>query len=79
MGEVQYEEVVRLVEQLLPQQQAQLVEHLQMMAHQRELSFEAWDAALQAMIDRTPVIGDFPARREDWYQDLRLNRDLSCE
>ena len=69
MEQVTYEAVVRLAEQLSPEAQKALIEHLQEIAKQRELSFEEWKALFDANIDYTPVVNDISPRREDWYDD----------
>ncbi len=69
MADVTYDDVVRLAEQLTPVEQRALIAHLQQVARQRELSFKEWKILFEAMIDHTPVVGDFSPRREDWYDD----------
>ena len=69
MEQVTYKAVVRLAEQLSPEAQKALIEHLQEIAKQRELSFEEWKALFDANIDYTPVVNDISPRREDWYDD----------
>jgi len=64
MAQITYEAVVKLAEQLSPEAQKALIEHLQEIAKQRELSFESME------ID-TPLAGEFSDRRVDWYGDGR--------
>lgn len=69
MVSVTYDSVVRLTEQLSPQDQEALIEHLQNIVNQRKLSFEEWKTLFDSIKDDTPVIADFSPRREDWYDD----------
>ncbi len=64
-----YDVVVRLAEQLSAEEQRALIEHLQEIARQRELSFEEWKALFDSLKIRTPLVGDFSDRRADWYDD----------
>jgi len=70
MAGVTYEDVVRLAEQLTPSEQDALLEHLQKIAQQRQLTIEERKALLEAaVVDLGPVAPDFSFRREDWYGD----------
>jgi hypothetical protein len=69
MEQIAYEAVVKLAEQLSPEAQKALIEHLQEIAKQRELSFEEWKTKFDALKIDTPVVGDFSDRRSDWYDD----------
>jgi hypothetical protein len=69
MAQITYEAVVKLAEQLSPEAQKALIEHLQEIAKQRELSFEEWKAILESMVIDTPIVGEFSDRRVDWYHD----------
>lgn len=69
MAQITYEAVVKLAEQLSPEAQKALIEHLQEIAKQRDLSFEEWKAVFDSMVDYTPVVSDISPRREDWYDD----------
>ena len=64
-----YEQVVKLVEALTPEERESLITHLQQQGQKRKLtSEEGWQLFNLSMI-RVPVIGDFSNRREDWYGD----------
>jgi len=67
MEQISYEAVAKLAEQLSPEAQRALIEHLQEIAKQRELSFEEWKAAFEALKIHTPIVGEFSDRRSDWY------------
>ncbi|MBI1255888.1 MAG: hypothetical protein GC204_00310 [Chloroflexi bacterium] len=69
MTQITYEAVVKLAEQLSPEAQKALIEHLQEIAKQRDLSFEEWKALIDSTIDHTPIVSDISPRREDWYDD----------
>jgi hypothetical protein len=66
MAAITYDAVFKLAEQLSPQDQQALVEHLQAIARQRQLSFEEWKALFDSIKDDTPIVADFSPRREDW-------------
>ncbi len=79
MGQTAYDAVAKLAEQLPPDEQKALIEHLQEIARQRELSFEEWKAALDSLKIHAPIVGEFSDRRSDWYDEqlvttLRLLR-----
>ncbi len=67
MAVITYDAVVKLVEQLSPQEQQALVEHLQAIAKQRQLSFEEWKTLYDSMKDDTPIVADFSPRRECFF------------
>lgn len=73
MESVTYEAVVKQAEQLTPQEQQALIEHLQ--AHTQEaeqdaeLDFDTWLAIFNSLKISTPVLKDFSNRRVDWYND----------
>jgi hypothetical protein len=67
MAAVTYEDVVQLADQLSPQEQRALIDHLQ--ATLRVLPFEEWKALFISSVDHTPVVADFSPCREDWYDD----------
>ncbi len=69
MAEITYAEVVRLADQLSPQDQRALIVHLQKAAQQRPLTKDEWKILFEASIIRVPVVEDFSPRREDWYDD----------
>ena len=69
MAHISYDAVVKLADQLTPTEQRALVEHLQKVAKQRELSFEEWKALFDSIKDDTPVLKDVSPRRDDWYDD----------
>ncbi len=52
MAPVTYDAVVKLAEQLSPEAQQALIEHLQRIARQRELSFEEWKTVFELAEDR---------------------------
>jgi lipoprotein NlpI len=64
MASVTYERVIRLAEQLTPQEQEALVAHLQQLAQQRQLTKQERKALFASMIvDLGPVSPDFSFRR----------------
>lgn len=69
MAQITYDAVARLAEQLSPGEQQALIEHLQGIARQRELSFEEWKALFDSLKIDTPIVGQFSDRRVDWYDD----------
>lgn len=69
MAHITYDEVVRLADQLSPEDQRALIVHLQAVAQQRPLSKDEWKALFEASILKVPIAGDFSPRREDWYDD----------
>lgn len=72
MTGVSYEEVVRLAEQLGPLEQEALIEHLQKIAQQRQLTIKERKALFESLItDLGSVRSNFSDRREDWYDDQR--------
>ncbi|MBC8100943.1 MAG: hypothetical protein H7Y11_15995 [Armatimonadetes bacterium] len=64
-----YDAVVILAEQLTPDEQRALVEHLQHIASTRQLSYAEWKTVFEAMKITIPLVGEFSDRREDWYGD----------
>ncbi len=67
---VSYSEVVKLVDQLTPQEQRALFAYLQERAHYRQLTAQERTALFDSLIvDLGPVSPDFSDRREDWYGD----------
>lgn len=72
MTGVSYEEVVRLAEQLGPLEQEALIEHLQKIAQQRQLTIKERKALFESLItDLGSVSSNFSDRRKDWYDDQR--------
>lgn len=69
MAQVNYEQVVKLAEQLTRAEQQALIAHLQRLAKERELTYEEWETLFDSMKDSRPVIRDFSPRREDRYND----------
>jgi hypothetical protein len=69
MADVSYTEVMRLAEQLSPQEQAALIAHLQQLAQHQQLTKEQRKALLEASILDIPFINEPSPRREDWYDD----------
>lgn len=70
MAQIIYTEVVRLAEQLTPEEQDALAMHLQEIAQRRQLTKDERKALFESMIvDLGTVSSDFSFRREDWYGD----------
>jgi hypothetical protein len=70
MSGVNYQEVVRLAEQLGPVEQEALIEHLQKIAQQRQLTAKERKTLFNSLItDLGPVSKDFSDRRQDWHGD----------
>jgi hypothetical protein len=70
MADVTFTEVLRLAEQLKPEEQEALVEHLRTLAKQRQLTPEEKKALLRSMIiDVGQVLPGYSDHREDWYGD----------
>lgn len=68
MVQAVYQEIVKLFEQLTPQEQDALVTHLQELAQHRQLTKEERKALFESMsVDLGTVSSDFSFRREDWY------------
>ena len=77
MAEVTYDQVVRLAEQLMPQEQQALIAHLQTISKQRELSFEVWKTLFDSLKDDSLIISDISPRRVDWYDDEGETRQVT--
>ncbi len=70
MSDISYEVVVKLVDQLPPQEQTALITHLLELARKRELTKEERKVVLESMaVDLGAVSPDYSDRREDWYDD----------
>jgi hypothetical protein len=69
MANITFDEVVKLAEQLSPDDQKALISHLQQLAHHRELTFHERRQLLEASILSIPVVNEPSLRREDWYDD----------
>lgn len=70
MAQVAYEQVIRLVDQLTPQEQEALVAYLQDRATHRRLTTGERRALFESMtVDLGPVSPDVSLRRADWYGD----------
>jgi hypothetical protein len=67
MGQATYEEVVKLADQLSPDEQHALIEHLQKHRQRPRLSWDAWDALLASVRVSAGPGPLFSDRREDWY------------
>ncbi|MBC8171626.1 MAG: hypothetical protein H7X77_08130 [Anaerolineae bacterium] len=67
MEQVTYEAVLKQAEQLTPQEQQALIEHLQMHQQEPELDFDTWLALFNSLKVNIPVLKDFSNRRVDWY------------
>ena len=69
MTDITFEELVKLVDRLPPQQQTQLTAHLLDLARKRQLSVqEKMNLLRTAQID-IEVIEEPSVRRADWYSD----------
>lgn len=66
---IPYETLIALVEQLPPDEQRDLLHHIQERAEQRSLSDEEWQAAFQSLMIDRPLVGPISLRRSDWYDD----------
>lgn len=70
MAHAAYEEVIRLVEQLSPQEQESLAAYLQEHAKYRRLTTRERKALFDSMtVDLGRVLPDFSLRRAEWYGD----------
>jgi hypothetical protein len=70
MADVTFTEVLRLAEQLSPEEQAALVEYLHNLAKQRQLTVEEKKALFKSMmVDVGAVLPGYSDRRADWYDD----------
>lgn len=69
MASISFDELVKLVDRLTPQEQRQLTTHLLTRTRQRELSLEEKMALLRAAQIDVTVKVEPSIRREDWYGD----------
>ncbi|MBX3065942.1 MAG: hypothetical protein KF726_23390 [Anaerolineae bacterium] len=69
MTDITYEQVVQLADQLSPEDQVRLAEHLEMRRTEEELSDEAWESLFEDLKISVPITDKFSLRREDWYDD----------
>ena len=69
MSQAAYKEVVRLVDQLSPEERQSLVEHLQRLAQRVGFEPDEWLARLEQVQVNIPPGPKFSDRREDWYDD----------
>jgi len=70
MAQINYDEVVRLAEQLPPHEQRALVVHLQELAEHHNLTRDERKMLFESMaLDLGTVSPDYSDRREDWYGD----------
>jgi hypothetical protein len=67
--EIEYDELVKLIEQLSEEQQQALLAYLLEKTSQRRLSREEKKALYHASILSVPVNEEPSIRREDWYGD----------
>lgn len=67
--QIPYETLVELVDQLPQEQKDALIQHLQGVAQQRQLTREERLALFEASIRSNPVNQEPSIRREDWYDD----------
>lgn len=69
MADVLYDDVVKLADQLKPEEQEALVHHLQEQAARR-LTPAEFQALFETLIfNPGPVDPNYSFRREDWYSD----------
>lgn len=69
MAQINYDEVVKLVEQLSHTEQEALAAHLQRLARQRKLTSKEWETLFDSMKISVPLGENFSLNREDWYDD----------
>lgn len=70
MTDITYAEVVKFAEQLPPHELNALIEHLEELARQRQLTVEERLALFKSMtVDLGPVSPNFSDKRADWYGD----------
>lgn len=69
IAQVTYVQVVRLAEQLTHEEQKALIAHLQGIAKERELTYEAWETLFESMKFSSLPGPNFSDRRADWYDD----------
>jgi hypothetical protein len=69
MADVTYTEVVKLVDQLKPEEKQALVKHLQEEEVRRRTPEEFRALFESVIIDAAPADPNFSFRREDWYGD----------
>lgn len=70
MANINYDDVVKLAEQLPPHEQRALVAHLQELAEHRQLTKDERKVLLESMtLDLGTVSPGYSDRREDWYGD----------
>ena len=69
MVEGTYQQVIRLAEQLTPQEQRTLVAYLQILRRHGLPKEERLSLFESMLTDLGPVSPDFSFRREDWYGD----------
>lgn len=69
MMNISFDEIVELVDQLTPQEQAQLTSHLLARARKRYLSLDEKMTLLRAAQIDVEVNQEPSVRREDWYGD----------
>lgn len=69
MTYIVYDAVVKLAEQLSPEEQQALIEHLQGIAKQRQLNFDEWGVLLDSIKFNVSPGAEFSDRRADWYGD----------
>ncbi|MEP0761962.1 MAG: hypothetical protein HRF48_04415 [Chloroflexota bacterium] len=67
MAEGTYQQVIRLAEQLTPQEQRALVVYLQNLRRHRLTKEERLSLFESTITDLGPVSPDFSFRCEDWY------------
>jgi hypothetical protein len=69
MGQVTYEAVVKQAEQLTPQEQQALIEHLKTSLQPDKIDTETWLKLFDSLKIDGEVLTDFSNRRVDWYDD----------
>lgn len=70
MADITFEHIRDLAERLSPSEQQLLIEHLQRVVRQRQLSLDEKKALLESLEWKTDTLPpDFSFRRADWYED----------
>lgn len=64
-----YDDIVKLVDRMSKREQLALIDHLQEIVKERELTSQEWNMLLDAAIVSIPAGPNFSDRREDWYGD----------
>ncbi|MBP8973430.1 MAG: hypothetical protein KBH93_06100 [Anaerolineae bacterium] len=62
-----YQQIIRLAEQLAPQEQRAFVDYLQSLRRHRLTREERLSLSEVMITDLGPIVPDFSFRREEWY------------